>query len=120
MDSKNSFRIAAAAALVDGKVAIEEKRALLALAGELGIEASDATALLKEVAHTGRAPLIVPEDREARLGLFRALVRIVAADGRVGAREMAFLHRVAPSFGVGVDKIDAMVSAALDEVAGGA
>ena len=118
MDTRNSFRIAAAAALVDGKVAPEERRVLLGLAGELGLSAEQATALLQEVAHTGRAPLVVPEDREARLGLFRALVRIVAADGRVGQREMTFLHRVAPSFGVGVDRIDGMVSAALDEVAG--
>jgi uncharacterized tellurite resistance protein B-like protein len=117
MDPKDSFRIAAAAVLVDGKVAPEEKTALLALAKEIGLSSGDATSLLKEVAATGKAPLKVPDGKDDRVGLFRALVRIVASDGRVGTREQTFLKRVAPSFGIGVDKIDSWISAALDEVA---
>jgi tellurite resistance protein len=116
MNAQQRFRLAAAAALVDGKVAPEEKDALVRLAREIGLSLDDATRILKDVAATGKAPLHAPEDRDERAGLYRALVRICAADGRVGIRETAFLKRIGPAFGFGHDKVDEMISAALGEV----
>lgn len=106
------FRLVAAVALADGTLDDAERQVLLGLAGELGLNRDDADELLDElVAKKGEAEVKIPEDRGERQRLFKALVEVIGADGSVDDKELAFVRRIAPKFGLHEIEAEDMVLA---------
>lgn len=99
--SVEHFKVIVAAALIDGKLDAQEKPLLFKAAGELGIPEAEVQAIVKEVAKGGKVKGAIPKDAKARAQLFRSLVDVVAADGTIAAKELAFFNKIAPQFGLG-------------------
>lgn len=114
MTPEDRFRLLAGVALVDGRFEPAEERLLLRCARWLGVAPGRAGALLEELARAGGVRgLSLPPDAEERRRLFRGVVWVVAADGRVTVPEQSLLLRLAPHFGVDAPEVGKLLSEAL-------
>ncbi len=98
--SVEHFKVIVAAALIDGKLDAHEKPLLFKAAQELGVPKAEVEAIVKEVAKGGKVKGAIPKDPTERAQLFRSLVDLVAADGTIAAKELAFFNKIAPQFGL--------------------
>ncbi|MEZ6188011.1 MAG: TerB family tellurite resistance protein [Planctomycetota bacterium] len=93
------FRLLAAAALSDGTLDPSELTALRKAAGDFGVADDEVDGILEEIRQNPAAVKVsVPADATKRAELFRSLIDVVAADGKIDAKEQALLVRIGPFF----------------------
>ncbi|MCA8922757.1 MAG: TerB family tellurite resistance protein [Planctomycetes bacterium] len=93
------FRLLAAAALSDGTLDPNELATLRKAASEFGVAADEVDGILEEIrTNPGSVKVSVPADATKRAELFRSLIDVVAADGKIDAKEQALLMRIGPFF----------------------
>jgi uncharacterized membrane protein YebE (DUF533 family) len=114
MEANDRFRVLAAAALMDGSIGPQEKELLDKAAVELRLDKRTADGIVAEVKKNGDLTASVPTDPRNRAIMFRSLVDIVAADGKIDAREMALLQRLGPSFGLNELEVEDLLRAAAE------
>ena len=98
--SVDSFRFLAAAALADGALDEAEKPVLLRAAAHFGLTRESAGAVVRELMAGGPSAARLPDDLAARGRLFESMLDVVAADGKIDARELELFERLAPRFGL--------------------
>lgn len=108
------FKLMVGVALIDGKLDESEKPVLFRAAKELGIAKEDAVAHIREVAAGGKLKVDVPNDPTERAKMFRALVDLVAADGRLDAKELAFFQKLAGKFKLSELELEDILRAATE------
>jgi uncharacterized tellurite resistance protein B-like protein len=113
VSSIERFRILASAALVDGSLATPERAVLSRAALEMGVPEGDIDLILSEVAQGGGKGGI-PKDAGERSKLFRSLVDLFVADGKVTKEEETFFFRIAPKFGLDEQQADMVLRSALE------
>lgn len=113
--SVHTFRFLAVAALADGRLDEEEKPVLLEAAVKFGLTRSQAGEIVRELAQ-GRAKVtaVMPKDPSERAELFRSMIEVVAADGRIAPREEALFCKLAPQFNVEEEMVGGMMQAVRD------
>lgn len=112
MADLDTFRFLVAAALVDKDFDPQEKKLLLSAAHEYGIKRDQAEAVFEEVKQGGSVKGNIPTDPGQRAKLFRQLVDLVAADGRIDEGEMGFFRKLAPHFNLNELELEDILRAA--------
>jgi len=93
------FRLLAAAALSDGTLDPSERDALGKVAKDFGVAEDEVDGIIEEIRENpGSVKVSVPADATKRAELFRSLIDVVAADGKIDAKEQALLLRMGPFF----------------------
>ncbi len=100
MDPRNQFVLMATAALVDGELGWEEQAILNAYARDIGIDKTDAKEMLAALSNGRRVSAAAPDDEPTRLSLYKRLVEVVMADGKLMRSELHFLRQLAPTYEV--------------------
>jgi len=114
MSVVDRFKLMVGVALIDGRLDEEEKPLLFRAAKELGISSADAKAHIREVAQGGKLKVDVPADPGERAKMFRSLVDLVAADGRLDAKELAFFNKLAGKFRLNELELEEILRAATE------
>lgn len=107
------FRILVLMSSVDGDIKPESMEVLEEFANKLKLGRSEFASVIGAVRKNRNQPLQLPKSEASRKQLFRALVRLVAVDGKVTAKEMRFLSQIAKAIGVSQKRIDAKLKKAL-------
>lgn len=98
--SVDNFRILAAAAMADGSLGETERPVLLSAARDFGIADYEVEEIIHELSGSENAKAVIPTDSAERARVFRALIDLIAADGKIDKGEEALFMRVAPQFGL--------------------
>jgi tellurite resistance protein len=99
--SVEHFRILAAAAMVDGSLSDSERPVLLAAAKDLGVLSGAVDGILLEfTGGTEAAEAEIPSNPGDRAKVFRSLIDLMAADGKIDKDEQKLFVRLAPRFGL--------------------
>lgn len=98
MDPRNQFVLLATAALVDGELGWEEQAILNAYARDIGIDGKDAKEMIAALSDGRRVSAAPPDDAPTRLSLYKRLVEVVMADGKLMRSELQFLRQLAPTY----------------------
>lgn len=113
MSAIERFRVLASAALVDGSVASQEHAVLSRAAEEMGVPPGQIDTILAEVAKGG-VKAAIPKDHGERSKIFRSLVDLFVADGKITKEEEIFFFRISPKFGIDEQQADMILRSALE------
>lgn len=114
MAAVDQYRFLVAAALADGSVDPSERPILTRAARELGLSQAQAEQVEQEVRQGGDVKVAIPADAAERARLFRSLVDLAAADGKVDRKELALFSKVASRFGLDALQVEDILRAAAD------
>ena len=113
MSAIERFRVLASAALVDGNVASQEYAVLSRAAVEMGVPVEQVDEILSDVA-AGNVKAAIPKDPKERSQVFRSLVDLFVADGKITKEEETFFFRISPKFGIDEQQADMILRSALE------
>src|SRR3972149_570465 len=98
MDAERHFQFLAAAAIADKTLGSAEKQTLLRLAQELGLPTGGAMAIIETMKKQEAIDPTPPEDPGERKVLFRQVVEVLAADGKIPVGEAAYVDYLRKRF----------------------
>jgi len=81
-------------------------------AAEMGVPADQIDVILHEVVKGG-VKAAIPKDPAERSKLFRSLVDLFVADGKITKAEETFFFRISPKFGIDEQQADRILRSAL-------
>ena len=110
MDPEQYFTNLALAAMVDGQLHDAERVLLEQHAENLRLTSEQAQSILERVFSGELKGFVKPQSTEARKAAFRAVVRILRADGRLTGREQQMIRLIGDSMEIAPEQVEAALS----------